>query len=255
MKKIKRSWLYELIFEKIWTRQRLTQILGKHLNNTVASGIAKGMQYELKSAWSSSVLNKLVGTYELELLPLFEAFDQNPPSIVFDIGAAEGFYAIGCLVRWPNAQLHAWEEQATSRTILHRHAVSNKVTERLTVHNACSVIELSNALKRFKPDLIIIDVEGFEMNLCTEEVMQHGNATTWVIECHSAEIEETLKKRFQATHHIEVIRNRGESFNDIQVKLPFLCTLLPQDRFRIVHERRIIPTPWIIARPKLKTSV
>ena len=64
------------------------------------------------------------------------------------------------------------------------------------------------------------------------------------------QILEIFKDRFVTTHEVEVIQNREKSFKEVNVTLPWYCTLLPQDQWRIVQEGRPFDTPWIIARPK-----
>ncbi len=245
-----KSRLESLFFNKIWTYERFNAALCKSLNNQIVAGFAKGMHYVSKVPWTRLVVNKLVGTYEMELLPFFESLDDNPPAIIFDIGAAEGYYSVGCLLRWHSAKVIAWEMDEQAQKIMSILAEKNKVQERLSRHGICTPSLLEKAERELHPDLIIMDIEGEELNLCTPETIALGAKTHWVIECHAPEIVATLQKRFSKTHRVEIIENRSFSFDDVKVKLPKIYTFLPQDRWRIVREGREIPTPWLIARPK-----
>src|SRR5262245_12927877 len=54
---------------------------------------------------------KLLGTYEVELQPLFEQIVAASPLTVINVGAAEGYYAAGLAVRCPAACVIAYEER------------------------------------------------------------------------------------------------------------------------------------------------
>ena len=239
-------------FNKVWSYRRFNKAMCQALDNRIVAGFAKGMKYVSSVPWTRLIVNRLVGTYEMELLPFFQSFDSNPPKNIFDIGAAEGYYAIGSLVRWKNAEVLAWETDEKAANILQKLALENKVSERLQTQKTCTVNLLKQSLKALQPELIIMDIEGAESEICVSGVIELGRNSSWVIECHSREILEKLQQRFQNTHQIEIIPNRNLSLEDVKVKLPWLFTLFPQDRWRIVREGRVIATPWLIARPKSK---
>ena len=86
-------------------RRRLThrRILGRlDRPKQVSQGPFQGMRY-LALAYCSEVLPKLVGTYECELIPGIEAICQAGCDRIVDIGAAEGYYAVGMALRNPGA--------------------------------------------------------------------------------------------------------------------------------------------------------
>lgn len=243
-------WLENWFFNKIWSYEKFNATLCKILNNQIKAGFAKGMHYVSTVPWTRLVVNRLVGTYEMELLPFFQSFDKKTPSTIFDIGAAEGYYAVGSLVRWQTAQVYAWEMDADARDIMKTLATKNQVEERLQIKETCTTHQLQTALNNLSPELIIMDIEGEEINLCIAEVLQNSRQSSWVIECHSAEIVNTLRQRFHKTHEVEIVNNRILSYDDVKIKLPWLYTFFPQDRWRIVREGRVIATPWLIATPK-----
>ena len=60
----------------------------------VASGPFKGTRYG-ELSFFSAYIPKLLGIYERELWGLIEAICESGPTLVVDIEAAEGYYAIG----------------------------------------------------------------------------------------------------------------------------------------------------------------
>src|SRR4051812_19305855 len=73
---------------------RIAQTLVKHYGARVLQGPFAGMQYVTES-YGSQLVPKLLGSYENELHDLVEQIVAQRPKIVIDIGAAEGYYAVG----------------------------------------------------------------------------------------------------------------------------------------------------------------
>jgi len=69
-------------------------------NRTVASGPFRGMRYVAR-AYHSAYHAKLLGTYEMELHGIVEELCRETPGIIVDVGAAEGYYAVGLAMRLP----------------------------------------------------------------------------------------------------------------------------------------------------------
>lgn len=201
------SLIEKIFFNEIWTFERFNATLCRYFKNKIVDGFAQGMEYVPTVPWTRLVVNRLVGSYEMELLPFFKSLDKTPPNIIFDIGAAEGFYAVGSLIRWSTTTVYAWEMDTRARSIMQTLATKNNVTERINIHEICTQPILQQAIQSLNPELIIMDVEGEELNLCTEMIIMAGKLAKWVIECHSPDIVTTLQNRFKNTHHIEIINN------------------------------------------------
>jgi len=61
------------------------------------------------SSVCSTNIPKLLGCYEAELHPVFAKWQAVPFRQVVNVGAAEGYYAVGCARLWPEAQVIAFE--------------------------------------------------------------------------------------------------------------------------------------------------
>ena len=215
----------------------------------MAAGFAQGMIYPPETTWGNPG-NKLVGTYEKELMPYWQALDAHPPRVVFDIGAAEGYYAVGSALRWPGCRVYAWEADKRSRRELQENVARNAVEERLHVQSACQEETLFEALGALTPDLIIMDVEGEEAALCSERCIGQVHRAAWVVECHQDAIVQRLAERFAPTHQVTTVANQPRTADDCVVSLPWYSKLLRYDRWRLVYEGRPFPTPWLVATPR-----
>ncbi len=74
----------------------------------VRAGPFAGMRY-VDTSVGSCFIPKLLGTYERELASKVEWICRQQPELVVDIGAAEGYYAIGLAMRIPAARVVAFE--------------------------------------------------------------------------------------------------------------------------------------------------
>jgi hypothetical protein len=226
----------------------LTRAVARRLGNEIQGGFAKGMKYSAESNWGSPA-NKLVGTYEKELTRVWDELDRRPPRIVFDVGAAEGYYAVGSAVRWKNCFVHAWEAEDGSRSQLAVNAKLNGVEGRVRIHSACNEETLYESIRTLSPDLVIMDVEGAERDICSNRCVQGAIGSTWIIECHGKEVPDLLSARFRSSHNIEMVENQPRTADDLQIDLPWHCVWFKYDRWRLVDEGRPFSTPWLVAKP------
>lgn len=235
--------------ERVWNKYRLARWLWWRLGGKVAGGFFAGMRYSSRT-YRGNPGNKLVGTYELELNPIWERLSRNPPAVVFDVGAAEGYYAAGLAWRWKatQCQVYAWESDPRSHERMRVNAQSNGVEAQVKILGECDEPEFLEAIQNLHPGLIIVDIEGGERDLCSQRCLDASDGV-WVVECHSSEILSLMQARFGVRFEWEVLPNRPRTNADLP-RLPLLGAPLPGDRARLLDEGRHTPTPWLVATPK-----
>ena len=67
-----------------------------------------------------------MGVYESELAPFFLKWSAIPFQHIIDVGAAEGYYAVGCAMLWPQATVTAFESSEEGRRLLIRNVELNR---------------------------------------------------------------------------------------------------------------------------------
>src|ERR1700722_7380135 len=72
----------------------LAQLTAERTRSTVMAGPFAGMGY-IESSVGSAHIPKLLGIYEGEIAPCIEQICRSRPELVVDLGAAEGYYAVG----------------------------------------------------------------------------------------------------------------------------------------------------------------
>ena len=139
-------WVREFRAERIRirVRQATEQVLAVSQGRVIGGPFA-GMEY-VDEAHSSQLGPKLLGSYELEIAPVIEGVLNSDITSVVDVGAAEGYYAVGLLRRNPACQVLAFEGSATAATAMRSLAMLNQVVDRLTIHGYCDHDELRRVL-------------------------------------------------------------------------------------------------------------
>jgi hypothetical protein len=215
----------------------------------VLAGPFRGMRYPNRKAIGSAIYPKLMGCYESELHRTVEHFLEKRPSLVIDIGHAEGYYLVGLGMRLSDAELIGYDIEEEARVVCLDLAEANGIApERLRLMNDCSVESLSRWLPR--PSLIICDCEGFEAKLFRPEAMSLWSDSDLIIEGHNfliPGITEAISSRLTATHAVKVVPSikaeekmdwvSNDSFRDFR----------REHKLRLLEEGRPCAMGWIVA--------
>ena len=184
----------------------LRRLVQSHTSLLVHAGPFRGMRYIDRSVWGAYI-PKLLGTYELELHPFVEQAILARPERIIDVGGAEGYYAVGLLLRLAQAKLTVFEQLDDARSAIRELAARNGVSDRLEVAGTCSPELLQKALEPARPTLVICDVEGYERELLDLERVPGLRSADILVEVHDAQVagvSRLLEQRFAASH--EVVR-------------------------------------------------
>ena len=233
----------------------MRRLVDRHSRGTVISGPFQGMRYAVKSQGSAQ-LPKVLGTYELELHSLLGSLEQTHIHTVYNIGAAEGYYAVGLARMFPAADVIAWELNERGHSAIREMARANGCTDRISVRGACSVEDLARNMAGQDGDqrsLVICDVEGYEDVLLNPDEVSGLRDAIVCVESHDhlvPEISTNLAMRFRETHDI----TRVPSQRRVKSDFPFRAwwqTVLPR-RYAMypVDELRLAPICWLWMVPK-----
>ena len=224
---------------------------------SVRSGPFAGMRWGTRAV-GSMVAPKLIGTYEKELASIVEhlpGFD-----LVIDIGAAEGWYAVGLLYRKTARKVVAFEQTENGQNGCRDNAKRNGVAELLEVRGKCEVEDLRLLLDPApRADfrvLIVSDCEGYENELLVAGVLQRCRRAHLLIETHDSPVPGTharLAKELGSSHIVTEIQPARRSRSDIPFSpanpAPWWLRISIIRRFSL-SERRGWGNAWIYAVPK-----
>jgi precorrin-6B methylase 2 len=194
----------------------------------VRSGIFQGMDYVVE-ALGFSLLPKLIGSYEKELSSIFEALRNRKVKLIFDIGAAEGYYAVGLARMLPECQVVAFEATKQGRNLLAEMARKNHVENQVDIHGECTIEQFEELLALKKPDFVLMDVEGAEKDLINPRTARLLSQTELLVELHPAvvrHIENQVRSATSGTHQPILFECKERSYQDFWKNLNFFQKLL-----------------------------
>ncbi len=235
----------QLLFQNGYTKlnKRLVQRHGRR----VFTGIFVNLTLP-DEALKEHVGPYLLGTYELELEPVWREIFANEFSQIIDVGSKIGFYAVGLARQFPHAQVIAFDTDPYARSTTQKTATENGVAN-VTVRVWCDPHWLSTHLQ--DGALILSDCEGCERQLFCGEPIARLDTATLLIETHemfAAGVTEQLIQRYQRTHDIQVIHSREK------YELPTmpLEDFTDQEKLMLVDELRP-PITWLYMTPRQRT--
>jgi len=226
--------------------RRVQKRLEKECGLVVQSGPFAGMTY-VSEAICSSLVPKLLGSYEAELHDVLAQILTRDYETVIDVGCAEGYYAVGLALGLPRARVHAFDIDARARELCAKLAQANKVAERVIIEDECDHERL-NSLIRGRT-LIVCDCEGCELHLLDPKLAPEIKKSDLLVELHDMidpNITPTILSRFAATHEITLV--------DIEERDPSAFPILRNfDRLTqrtAVAEFRDTPMQWVYLQAK-----
>lgn len=214
------------------------------------SGPFRGIRYGRKAV-GSVLAAKIFGTYEMELWPIWNEIIKTKPSSILDVGAAEGYYAVGFSVRIRNCKVIAFEQTAQGREQIKNNARKNRCLTNMKILGKCTAKSLKEAVFRYAPEFMIMDVEGAEKNLLSGPNIKYLNKTNVIVELHpwiNKNIKTYLWREFKKTHQLSLIHTKSRSYFDIPKTSP-LDWVFARWWKELVDERRPEPMEWLILRP------
>ncbi|MCX6848235.1 MAG: hypothetical protein NTY98_04890 [Verrucomicrobia bacterium] len=244
---------------RMWKRsERLQKRIGAAwqevaIGSQILCGPFQGMLYVQESV-CSSLPPKILGTYEMELHGLMEVIVDRSPSCIIDIGAAEGFYAVGLAKRLPNCRVVAFESDKHGQDLLFQLAALNGVADRIEIKGYCSVEELRSFLDANPNDCIVIcDAEGAEIPLLDPILLPSLTKMTLLVELHPwvhPEVKAVLYSRFQAVSAVKTIASRPREPADFPREIK--KTLSVQTKLDCMNELRPSGMEWLWIEPSIR---
>ena len=223
--------------------------------NRIVAGPFRGMRISLSALSKRHLLGYILGSQECELREVVgRIIDRRYPRIV-NVGAADGYYAIGLALRTPAAQVEAFETLPEFHPVIARSARLNGVADRIALHGTCSTAALDRSLAQTDgPVLLVMDIEGGERELLDPDAVPELRRADILVETHDAfvpDVTDTLIERFWPTHHIECYTAQPRIAADFPEHfLPRLRRWFPSLAVDLMDERRTGIQRWLFLTSK-----
>jgi hypothetical protein len=169
-------------------RRRLSQTIFAKCGGVIRYGPFSGMRWLDNPGRGRSDQGVIVlGLYEQEVLAnLVEAPDRY--RVFVDLGAADGYYAVGLLYTGKVDRSVAFESLPEYRQAMARLAAENGVSDKLTVLGTASENFIEQlAEQKINPleTMFLIDIEGAEFKVLTEELFSFLKDSLIIVETHA----------------------------------------------------------------------
>jgi hypothetical protein len=227
---------------------KLGRVYEALLGDQVISGPFKDMRYgagAVGSQWGP----KILGTYEKELADIVEAICRTDYDLLVNPGAAEGYYPTGLARRMPQLRAIVFEGNEEGRRLLERNAQRNGVAGRMDIRGFCQPGDLEAALQGARRPLVLLDIEGGEMQMCDPARVPGLRRADVLVELHefaSPGCGAAIQARFSSTHRIQEVKARSRSLEEMpSCALAWLARLTPHRGLRWMDERRNYAMSWL----------
>jgi hypothetical protein len=240
-----------VIPEKYRPTGYLTRKVYDGTGGNVHAGPFKGMRY-ISSAFYSCYIPKLLGIYERELYGAVEESIRLSPDLIIDVGAAEGYYAVGLAIRCPSSRVVAYEMDPRGQSLLAEMCRANSQEKHVEIRGRCDRNELQSTLQSADHPLAVVDCEGYEIILLDPRRVPGLLKTTILVELHDfilPGIAEELTERFSPTHQVDRIWQTERSNSDFPFDSAYVRLLQRSHVPWAVSEWRPCRMSWLWMRP------
>jgi len=250
--------LYQLIppfiyntFKQIYNCIKFNKVLSKINTEVVLNGVFKDMKY-IQTSVGSTLLPKLIGSYEYELSELLENYKNHFFNNIVDIGSAEGYYAVGFALNFKYKKIFAFDISIKARKLLKKLAQLNNVEEKIAIHSKCTPenllsIDLNNSL-------ILSDCEGYEKYLfLNNNVFNKLKNSFLIIEAHDfidPLISSDIISLYSETHNIRIIQSTDDLNKALNYEFCDKNFFSFNERYYMYKEERPSIMNWLILYPK-----
>ena len=221
----------------------------------VVAGPFRGMRLQLSPLSSRHLLGYILGSQELELREVIERIVKRGYGTIINVGAADGYYAVGLTLRSPSSAVEAFETLQEFHPLIQQSARLNGVSDRITLHGTCELDTLRQSLQRAEaPVLVLMDIEGGEVDLLDPLPIPQLRDADILVETHDAfvaQATDTLIDRFWETHSVECYSAQPRICADFPAHfLPGFRRWFPRLAVDLMDERRPGIQRWLFLTAK-----
>lgn len=169
-------------------RKRLSEELFIKLDGQVQAGEFKGLRLNSNPSWGiADQATKLLGLYEQEVInEIYEKSNLRKKHFI-DLGAADGYYAIGALLNGRFEQADCFEIEPSGQDCIRKNAEINNILKRLKIYGEANenFFQQLDAQIDWNNVFILCDVEGAEFEIFSESTLESIKGSTILIEIHN----------------------------------------------------------------------
>ena len=230
----------------------LNKIILEH-GYQVAYGAFKGMKLSKNIYWSKNdLITHILGVYEKHVLKKIIEFSKKGNYPFIDIGASDGYFAIGMAFSKTFKKIYAFEIDERGRKSLNRNIGNNLCKDKVVVDIEANFETLKEIVDKNKSAVILIDIEGSEFDLLDNKLLRLLSNCYIVCELHPALSANGFEKQ-------NMLINNAKAFFDVSIiqresycpnKFSELNEFTDEERLIAFGEGRENNMNWLILEPK-----
>lgn len=246
----RKQWRLETVNQR---HERISLEVYYLLGGRVRYGPFKGLRLNRDTWWGKLDLGSMcLGLYEKEILNFIDKISPDQFSCFIDIGAADGYYACGLLSSGKVQKAICFEQNPEGRDVIQSNWENNGSIGELLVYgeaNAHSIASLQQV--GLENALVLVDIEGAEFDVLTEDVLKMLKLCTVIVEIHNW-IDDFLAK------YEKLVSNMHRHF-DVEIIQPVerptsalgeLRDFTDDNRLLLISERRPCMMRFLLLTPK-----
>ena len=197
-----------------------------------------------------------MGCYELQVQNLIvKVQKENNLKYFINIGSSDGYHTLGLIKNRFFDQAICYEIDSKARDILKLNLKENNIENKVLIHREANINQIKEDLKKIEINktLFLIDIEGDEFKIFSNENLSFLSKAFLIIEDHNFKIKDKkliqnfyslIKKNF----NFELIPNGARNPSDIEIG--FFNELSDDSKFLLLSEGRKEKMNWIFLSPK-----
>ena len=230
---------------------KLNDRVRNQFNDLVFKGPFEGLKLSKNVWWGQNdYISKIFGEYERNVVDELIK-NANKYENFIDIGAADGFFALGILRATSIKHAYCFEISEKGRETIGRLSKINKYEDFITIFGEANSEELLKLMSSVKEALILCDIEGYEFELFDDNVLSTLRHCTIIIELHDIALPNIQKNRLeliqtaQKYFDVSFVNRRNPTFNTIDE----ISTWSDIERAIGFDECRPCRMEWVLLKP------
>lgn len=218
----------------------------------VAYGIFSGMVLPKDIWWTENDrFVKLAGEYEAHVADKLAILAKKYKHFI-DIGAADGYFAVGLLQAKLFETCTCFEISMKGREVIASNAKLNGVSDQIEILQEGNCETIKAVISKFGPSAVLCDIEGAEFDLFDETLLQALSDSTVIMELHDDVIDyykdsrDGLIRRARSTFDITFLMRHNPRVNELLE----LETWSDIKRLLAFDECRPRRMNWLLLTPK-----
>ena len=234
-------------------KNKAWDILLKKHSYLVAYGPFSGMKLNENVWWSKNDrITQTLGIYEDHVLKKICLFASQGATKFIDVGAADGYFAVGVAFSKIYPQVVAFEIEAEGQKRILENAKANNCEDKLLVCGEANIELIARETKDINTTTVLIDIEGAEYDFLGEQMLETLSKSYVICELHpwmvedGSRVQKSLLDRAKVFFNIEVIKRDSYNPNSF----PEFDGLTDEERLIAVGEDRSKNMQWLVCTPK-----